>query len=248
MNINKFTEDNDARHATYDEFGGGNGCAMRNMVIGMCLFGEHNIDKLIDVSITTSRLTHNNPIGYLGGFGISLFAALAIEKIDLYKWPYMLISLLKSNKVKKVLTIDNLDEVGDYNKFIKYWEKYIDTRFKNGIPIKTKSHMNPMFRIRYYFENFVDTSKEYQIGTSGISALIIAYDTLIDCENNWEKLIVYSILHQGDSDTIGAIAGGLYGLLYGYGDVPLKLCENIEEKNTLLNLSDKIFKKFYLSE
>ena len=60
--------------------------------------------------------------------------------------------------------------------------------------------------------------------------MIMAYDALLDCNGNWEKLIVYAILHIGDSDTIGAVAGGLYGAVYGFGDVP----ENMKLKDKIL--------------
>jgi len=33
------------------------------------------------------------------------------------------------------------------------------------------------------------------------------------------------MLHPGDSDTIGAISGSLYGILYGKGDVPPHMLE-----------------------
>jgi ADP-ribosyl-[dinitrogen reductase] hydrolase len=75
--------------------------------------------------------------------------------------------------------------------------------------------------------------------------MIMAYDALIDCDGLWEKLIFYAMLHPGDSDTVGAIAGGLYGILYGYGDVPEKMLCCIEEKDRLIKLGKKFYKKFY---
>jgi len=52
-------------------------------------------------------------------------------------------------------------------------------------------------------------------GQSGISCNLIAYDALIDAKDNFEKLIFYSIMNNFDADTIGCVAFGLYGLLYG---------------------------------
>ena len=71
----------------------------------------------------------------------------------------------------------------------------------------------------------------------------MAYDALLDAKDSWEKLIYYGLLHNGDSDTVGAIAGGLYGAMYGFKNVPEHMLKNIEKKEDLLKLSEKMFKK-----
>ncbi len=242
--IKKFRDDIDARNYPYDDNAGGNGCAMRNLVIGLSLFGEDKRDELIDVSIVTSQLTHNNPIGYLAGFNSALFTALAIEKVSIEKWPFILIDYLKSDKLKSYLSLKNLDQVYDHNQYIKYWQKYIDTKFNDGKPIKNKSFANPMYRIRYYHDNFFKGTDSKQIGASGYLCMIMAYDSVLDCDGKWEKLIVYSILHSGDSDTIGAVAGGLYGAVYGMGDVPEQMLKYLEKKDELIELAKDIYEKY----
>jgi ADP-ribosylglycohydrolase len=74
--------------------------------------------------------------------------------------------------------------------------------------------------------------------------MIMAFDALLDCDGCWEKLIVYSMLHSGDSDTIGAVAAGLYGAKYGFGDVPDKMLTHLERKDELENLASKLYDKF----
>jgi ADP-ribosylglycohydrolase len=73
----------------------------------------------------------------------------------------------------------------------------------------------------------------------------MAYDALLDCDGKWEKIIFYAILNPSDSSTVGAIAGGFYGAVYGFGDVPLTMLQNIEEGNNLIDLGKKMYKKFY---
>jgi ADP-ribosylglycohydrolase len=75
--------------------------------------------------------------------------------------------------------------------------------------------------------------------------MIMAYDAVLDCDGKWEKLIVYAILHSGDSDTIGAVAGGLYGAVYGMGDVPLHMLEHLERKKEIEKLARDIYKKYW---
>lgn len=242
--IMKFEEDVDARNDGYTADAGGNGAAMRSIVIGLCLHGKDRRSELIDCSVTLSMLTHNNPIGYLGGFSTALFAAFALEKIPLHKWPFMIIEELATPKLKSFMSSQNLDEAWDYSMFVKAWKKYTDTRFVNGKPIKNKAFSNPMYRIRYYHDNFFKDTKSLQIGDSGYLCVIMAYDALLDCDGKWEKIIVYSMLHSGDSDTIGAVAGGLYGAVYGKGDVPQKMLENLEFSDDIIKLSKMLAKKY----
>ena len=68
---------------------------MRAPVIGMCLYGDKNRDDLIDLSIISSQLTHNNPIGYLAGFNVALFIALALEQVPINEWVYILLEYVE---------------------------------------------------------------------------------------------------------------------------------------------------------
>lgn len=243
--ISNFTDEKDARTSDYDDFAGGNGAAMRMLVIGMCLRGEEKRQELITMSVTNSQLTHNNAIGYLAGFNSALFTALAFEKVDIIKWPKILLEYLLSDDLKKYLSLKNLDQVYDHNVYVRNWQKYIDTKFdRDGAPIKARANDNLMHRIRYFHDNFYKGGKSRQIGDSGYLCMIMAYDALLDCDGRWEKLIFYAILHSGDSDTVGAVAGGLYGAVYGFGDVPSNMLQYIEVNDELKSLSKTLFKKF----
>ena len=71
--------------------------------------------------------------------------------------------------------------------------------------------------------------------------MIMAYDALLDAKDSWEKLVYYSMLHVGDSDTVGAIAGGIFGAMYGFKNVPENMLEYIEKKEELIKLAEEIF-------
>lgn len=243
--IREFEKDHDGRDMPYDKRAGGNGAAMRTSVIGLAYWGEKNRDKLIEIAIESSKITHNNAIGYLAGLTSALFAAYAVEDIDIIKWPFLLIDLLKTDRVKKFITRDDSSEQDDYDAYSNYWRKYIDTRFdEKKAPITTRAQASLIFRSRYYYENFTQGTKAIFIGESGYCATIMAYDSLLDSRNVWEKLIIYSALHFGDSDTVAAIAASWYGALYGFGDVPAKNLEYLEFKQDLLSLSHDLYKKY----
>ena len=52
---------------------------MRSACIGLYL--PRNVPKMIDLSIETGRMTHHNPLGYLGGVVSAYFTALAIRNV-----------------------------------------------------------------------------------------------------------------------------------------------------------------------
>lgn len=236
----------DARYEKYNMKAGGNGCAMRNLVIGICLYQESDINNLIDVSITTSKLSHNNAFGYLAGFTSAYFTSLAIRKVNPLEWPYRLLTHLKSDKMVKFIKETISQETRDYMDFIMYWEKHLDNRFdKNRELLDIKAFSNPMYRIKYYYDNFFVGTGAKMIGDAGYLATIMAYDSFVDSGGIWEKLILYGMLHPGDSDTVGAIAAGFYGAYYGFGDVPPKMYSKIEMKDKIENLSKSIEKRYY---
>jgi len=240
--IAKFSNMVDARTLPYDDNAGGNGAAMRTPIIGVCL--RDNMDDLITYSIDSSRLTHNNALGYLAGFNSALFIALAMQNTPIDDWPYILLDYLKSDRLKSFLSLKNMEQVYDHTMYIRYWQKYLDTKFENGKHLYLKTNSNPMHRIRYYYDNFHKGTSAVQIGSSGYLCMIMAYDSLIDCDGCWEKLIVYACLHSGDSDTIGAVAGALYGAVYGFGDVPTNMLKYIERKSELESLASELCKAF----
>jgi ADP-ribosylarginine hydrolase len=243
--INQFTRKHDARYTPFDEEGGGNGAAMRTPVIGLCFGKNDDSETLVRYSIQSSMITHNNPLGYLAGFTVALFVVFGMIGMQVESWPYALLYELNDPFIKTILPLEDQDQSYNFVLYIKYWQKYIDTRFgPDNMPIKTRSHSNPMHRIRYFYDNFHHDTTSRQIGASGFLCAIMAYDALLDCSGYWEKLIVYSMLHSGDSDTIGAVAGALYGSVYGFGDVPPKMLEHIERKEELEELATKLYDKF----
>lgn len=244
--IEKFRKGYDGRNSPYDKYAGGNGAAIRSSCIGLAYYGENNRAKLCEISIESSRVTHNSAIGYLGGLTAALFTAYAIEGIDIIKWPFGLIDLLSSPELMKKFTNDNIDEKDDYEKYTNYWRKYVDMRFDDGNLVKSKAHTNIIFRSRFHYENFTKGTGSFLIGESGYSSTIMAYDSLLDSGNVWEKLIIYSALHFGDSDSVAAIAASWYGALYGFGDVPVKNLKYLEFKEELIHIGQDIYKKFYI--
>lgn len=180
-----------------------------------------NVTKIIEISIRLAKNIYTSPYGFLGGFTAAYFAYLGKRKISVNLWGYKLVKKLKSDKIKKFIDDKNEREMLDYHGYINLWNKYLETRFDNGIPIVTKATSNILFRSKYYYENFAKIiNKTKIIGRTGCDACIVAYDSLLDAENVWEKLIVYSMLNPGDTNVIGSLAGGWYSIMYGINNIP----------------------------
>lgn len=231
----------------FDKFGGGNGAAMRSNCIGLAYFGEENRSKLIEYSINSSKMTHVNPIGWLGGFSTALFTAFAIESVNLNNWIPSMLQLIETRILDKYLDKTDENEVKSFNEFVQVWKMYYEARFLNGVPTKTKSHTNIIQRLVFY-NNLFGENNMSRMGLSGYSGVIVAYDCLIDSGNNWEKLVIYSMINNFDSDTIGAIAGGLFGTLYGFENVPEKNLAHLEFKDKLIKIGKLLYKKYYKRE
>lgn len=241
-----FTDDDDARNVKLNDLTDYNMfAASRSMSIGLAC--KKDIQKLIDFSVESARITHNSIIGYLSSIITSYFVSLGIQNISVTEWPLLLIKLFESKMVKKYVG-DDIDKLSDYILLINMWKLYIDTKLKNK---KSKSFGNLIFRMKYYYDTFIDSKliKDNQteyLKKQYILQLIIVYDSLLDCDGCWEKLLFYSIFVYlyNPKSTMGAIAGGLYGAVYGFGDVPDKIIKHLEEKKTLLKLA-KNFSSFF---
>ena len=202
----------------YNRDHNGSGTSMRTGCIGLFYPGKDNRGKLIAFSIEASRVTHNSAVGMLGGLVSALFTAYAIEKTNINKWPHKLLKLFKSNRIDKYMQESRPNDykfyVRDKDLFIKQWENYVNMRFSGLTPrLDMKNLKNPVERYRYFSANYSKGHESFA-GACADDSVIMAYDALLESGDNIEKIIVYSILHPGDSDTVGCIALSWFGAYY----------------------------------
>ena len=96
-----------------------------------------------------------------------------------------------------------------------------------------------------FYNNIFDNNPEAKYGKSGYSAIIVAYDCLVDAGKSWEKLVIYAMINNFDSDTIGSIAGGLYGAVHGMKYVPKGNMKYIEDRETIIKTGSLLYEKYF---
>ncbi len=229
----------------YSSTMGGNGAAMRTHYIGI---HYNDINKIIDISIMASRLTHNYPLGFLGGMTTALFTHYAINNINPWEWTKKMLKLEDSGLIDSI--VKKQLNSNDYKEYLKdkdeYWlswkrfQEFRAERFAVKTPefFESYARYNDLFKIIYNINIDKNNKIPYaRLGGSGNAATIIALDSLLMCINpiegiqeidldkphelryNWQSLVFFSTLHFGDNDTTGAIAGMWYGALRGYDGV-----------------------------
>ncbi len=77
-------------------------------------------------------------------------------------------------------------------------------------------------------------------GWVGDEALVIALYCALKYEHNFDKGIIASVNHRGDSDSTGAITGNILGAIHGYDRISEKWKTNLELKDVLLEMADDL--------
>lgn len=94
----------------------------------------------------------------------------------------------------------------------------------------------------------LDAIHELGEGWVAEETLAIAVYCALKYENDFEKAIVASVNHKGDSDSTGAVTGNILGAKLGMGGIPEKFLTALELKETILEIADDLFSDCRISE
>ena len=236
--ILKYNEDTNSVYESYDKHGNFT-CFSHSICIGLLHKNDSELDKLIEHSITISKITHVNPMGFLSSLSISYFVYLAIKKVDIKEWINLLYDLIKSDKIKKYINMSNKIVSTDYLEFEYSLLNYKNIRFSDDKLIKYEINDNLIYKSKFYSSLLIELNKsQIQLNSYlncyiSLSMLFVIYDSLLECSGKYEKLVFYCMLNNIFSNYTGSIASALFYLVYGKSDIPTYLFEYVIKNNLL---------------
>ena len=91
--------------------------------------------------------------------------------------------------------------------------------------------------------NCNDLDAIHKLGQGWVAeeTLAIAVFCALKYSNDFEKALVASVNHVGDSDSTGAITGNILGTYLGLKGIPRKFLENLELRDVIQTLADDLF-------
>lgn len=209
---------------TTDHKNNSKGCGgiMRVAPIGLYFENKgYTLAQIDMMGAEAAALTHGHELGYIP-------AAMLVH----------IIHLLAHNTDMSVL-----DAVKDAQKAItalfpyaKHVDKLIDLT-NNAIQLALSHKILDIDAIRKLGEGWVAEE-----------TLAIAIFCAIKYEHNFEKAMIASVNHSGDSDSTGSVTGNILGAHLGIQAIPQKFLNGLELKDTILEIADDLFYDYQISE
>lgn len=194
----------------------GCGGVMRVAPIGL-YFDPESCDKSqeeIDrIGAEAAVLTHGHPLGYIP-------AAALVHIVNLAAHTDMKLKDIVFDMQK---TIGNMFKDNEY---LSDFSELIDKA------------------ILFAERNMSDEEAIKKLGEGWVAeeTLAIAVYCALRYENDFDKALITSVNHSGDSDSTGAVTGNILGAYLGYHVIPDKYKEHLELKDEIMELAEDLFK------
>lgn len=179
-----------------------------------CYFKD--AEKAAEIAADTSKLTHGHILGYASS----------------YMYAHMLSNIIHNNMSLKKAIRSSFDAVIN-----KYGEDY--TEVNSMLQLVTKAVLLSKETSKSDYENI------NKIGQGWVAEETLALSIYFALRygNDFEKAIVASVNHSGDSDSVGKVTGNLVGAVVGLEAIPDKFIEKLEFKDLIIEMSEKLAEK-----
>ena len=96
--------------------------------------------------------------------------------------------------------------------------------------------------------NDLDAIKRIGEGWVAEETLAIAIYCSLKYSDDFDKALIASVNHSGDSDSTGAVTGNILGAYLGLKAIPQKYLDNLELKDIIIELADDLYNDCKISE
>lgn len=192
----------------------GCGGIMRVAPIGLYLSADQMPQEEIDrIGAETAALTHGHPLGDIPAAAFVHIVSLTAHRDDL--------SLLQI--VEDMIEAINLQFEG--NPYLSDFKQLI----LKAIQL-SQLNMNDEAAIRQLGEGWVAEE-----------TLAIAIYCALKYSDDFDKALIASVNHSGDSDSTGAVTGNILGAYLGLQAIPQKYIEHLELRRVIMELADDLY-------
>ena len=94
----------------------------------------------------------------------------------------------------------------------------------------------------------LEAIRELGQGWVAEETLAIAIYCSLKYSDDFDKAIIASVNHSGDSDSTGAVTGNILGAYLGLKSIPKKYLDNLELKDVILEIADDLYNDCKISE
>ena len=200
----------------------GCGGAMRAAPVGLCLDTNTKTHRLFFTTLGAeiAALTHGHELGYIPAAAFVHIIQRLAHNDDV---------TIEDAVNDMMETIKQLfTNAKDLGYFLDLMNKAIEF---------SEDEMDDLEAIRQLGEGWVAEE-----------TLAIAIYCVLKYPDDFEKALVASVNHGGDSDSTGAFTGNIMGAYLGLDKIPQKYVDNLELKDVIIELADDLFNAAWLSE
>ncbi len=190
----------------------GCGGIMRVAPVGLFFKNTNIISQTDMLAAEASAITHGHELGYIPS------AAFA-----------HIINLISHSNISLKDAVN--DSISHTEKLFKNTEHigYFSKLMKKAVKLSEK--------------NYSDLDAIHKLGEGWVAeeTLAIAVYCALKYENNFEKAIVTSVNHNGDSDSTGAVTGNIIGAYLGMDAIPQKFLDNLEISDVISEIAEDLY-------
>mgnify|MGYP002351125536 CR=1 FL=1 len=196
------------------------GGALRVAPIGLYLGGRSVDDTEVDmIGAETAALTHGHDLGFIPA------AAL--------------VHIINSVSHSNIALIDAVEKA----------KSAVANEFSNAKHITDMVNLiDKAIALSKEEYNDLDAIRELGQGWVAEETLAIAIYCALKYSDDFEKAIIASVNHSGDSDSTGAVTGNILGAYLGRKSIPDKYLEDLELRDTIIELADDLYNDCQMSE